>query len=112
MKTLLIAISLMTTVVSAQAHANSDAFSANTAAVTLSPLFPFAATSALSSMLSTETNVHKEAQQIMKEGVEYIQTGEMGILIAQKVEQLQEEQDMSDDEAVDSLMNQASSILK
>lgn len=111
MKTLLIAISLMTTIVSVQSHA-SDASSANVAAVSLSPLFPFAATSAVSSMLSTETNVHKEAQIILNEGQQYFQTGEMGILIGSKVEQLQEEQDMSDDEAVDMLMNQASEILK
>lgn len=111
MKTLLITLSLMTSIVAGQAHANSDAFSANTAAVTFSPLLPFVGTTATSSALSTEANVHKEALQVIKEGQEYLQSGEMSILIAQKVEQLQEEQEMSDDEAVDSLLNQAEAIL-
>jgi hypothetical protein len=111
MKTLLITLSLMTSIISAQAFANSDAFSANTAAVTFSPLLPFVGTTALSTVLSSDTNVHKEALQIMKEGQEYYQTGDMGILIGSKVEQLQEEQDMSDDEAVDSIMSQASALL-
>jgi hypothetical protein len=112
MKRLLIAISLMTSVVSTQANASGDAISANSAAFTFSPLFPIVMTTFISSALTEEWSANKEALQVLKEGQEYFQNGEMGILIAQKVEQLQEEQEMSDDEAVDSLMNQASNILK
>lgn len=112
MKTLLLTLSLLATIVSGQAQANGGQISAGAAAITLSPLLPFVASTALTGMLSTDTNVHKQAEQIIKDGQEYLQTGEMTVLISQKVEQLQEEADMSDDEAVDALMNQASDILK
>lgn len=112
MKTLLLSLSLVATMTSF-AHASDPAgFTAKyLMPVTLSPLLPFAASSALSSISSSEKNVHKLAEQIMRDGQEYLQTKEMTILIAKNVEQLQEEQDMSDDEAVDALMNQASVIL-
>ena len=112
MKTLLIVLSLMAAMTSNEAHADAGTFSANyVVPVTLSPLLPFAATTALSSALSTMAD-ERQAKQIMAEGQEYLQTGEMGILIAQKVEQLQEEQEMSDDEAVDTLLNAAAEFFK
>lgn len=112
MKTLLIAISLMTSIISTQASASGDAISANSAAFTFSPLFPIVMTTFISSAVTEELNANKEALQVLKEGQEYFQTGEMGILIGSKVGQIQQEEEISDDEAVDLLMNQASNILK
>lgn len=112
MKTLLITLSLMTTFFSTQAYAVSDAASANTTAVTFSPLFPLIGTTFVSSATTEGLNAHKEALQIINEGQEYFQSGDMAVLIGSKVEQLQAEQDMSDDEAVDALMNLANDILK
>lgn len=110
MKTLLITLSLMATIVSTHA-ADGSAISANASAITFSPLLPFVASTALTGMLSTDTNVHKEARQILNEGQQYFQSGDMGLLIGKRVEELQDEQDMSDDEAVDLLMNQANEFL-
>lgn len=109
MKTLLITLSLMATL-GTQAHASDPAgFSAKyLSPITLSPFLPTALTSVTS---TANSESHKEAQLVLKEGHEYLQSGEMGILIAKKVEELQEDQDMSDNEAVDALMSMASDIL-
>lgn len=112
MKSMLLALSILAAVLNSQAHAQGGTLSANAAGFTLSPLFPFAMTSALTSALTTEAQQNKEALEILNQGQEYFQTGEMGILIASKVETLQEEQDMSDDEAIDLLMVKASEVLK
>lgn len=108
MKTTLAILSMI--VLSAQAHAGFEALNPSAQGSLLVTFSP-----AMSTTIATGTtsngSVGKEARQIMEEGQEYFQTGEMGLLIASKVETLQEEQDMSVDEAIDLLMVRASKIL-
>lgn len=67
--------------------------------------------STILSTLLTKGGFKAEAAVIVKEGQEFYQTGEMGIVIAKRVEELQEEEDMSVNDAVDALMERAQEIL-
>lgn len=67
--------------------------------------------STILSSLMTQGGFKGEAEAIIKEGQDFYQTGEMGIIIAKRVEELQEEEDMSDNEAIDILMERAQEIL-
>lgn len=77
----------------------------------LSTTFAPTAGTILSTMTTQGDAIMKEAQAILKEGHEYYQTGKKGILISKRVEELQEEEDMSENEAVDTLMTKAQEIL-
>lgn len=52
-----------------------------------------------------------EAKQVVEDSYEYFASGELSVLMAQKIENIQEVQDMSDDDAVDFLMTKAQEYL-
>lgn len=52
-----------------------------------------------------------EAKQVVEDSYEYFANGKLSVLMAQKIENVQEVQDMSNDDAVDFLMTKAQEYL-
>lgn len=89
-------------------HADELGSVQQSALITSSPVL----TSIILSGATSNGSVGKEAQQVLKEGQEYFQGGELAPLIASKVKMLQEKEDLSIDDAVDILMEASAEILK
>lgn len=106
------ALLLLTLVTSTQVFSGEMPLSV---AVTIDTTFlPFALTSVTGrfSSMSSSADYQKQAAQIMQDGNEYLQNGEISVYLNQNIIAVQEQNsDLSVDESVDVLMNKASEIL-
>ncbi|MFA6237689.1 MAG: hypothetical protein WC635_10215 [Bacteriovorax sp.] len=85
-----------------------NVFSASIVGTTLLPT----QTLALSSV-STAGDVHKEANQVINDSQELIQSGKMSAFLAQKIQEIRSlDSTVSDSEALDALISVSEMILK
>lgn len=110
MKIFLMILSLSTITFSSQAMAGFSDIPASVQPSVLTTLLPINLTG-LTAMTSSGYN-GKEAELVLQDGQEYFQSGVMTPFMAEKINALQSTQELSDDEAVDMLMNKALEILK
>lgn len=105
-KVLVLLMVMIVSSLSTQVYASADsrAVTQFTAGTSVSPF--------LVTLMSSGYNLSKEANQIMADGQEYSLTGELTPFLESNVNGLQEQSDLSTDEAVIVLMEKAAEILK
>ena len=114
MKTLLLALTLLVSTQSFAEEREQEMFSTMTGvAVSLSPLITIGSPFILSAQVSKLSGMDlKVAALIIKDGQEYIQTGEINLFLASKVSLIQQENlEMSEAEAIDVLLEVAEQFI-